>query len=316
MSCPTCGGSVRRFGKDRHAHQRWQCSECCRTFTERRPRPLGAMPLPFNKATDCLLHLIEGMSIRSTERLLGTHRDTIISALTTAGANCQRFLEEAVLGVPVSDVQVDEIWGFVFCKEKTRLRRGYGESCGDAYCYVALERNTKLVLAWHLGRRCPDDAVAFSDKLYDATDGRFQLSTDGFTPYRSAVPVVFGKRVDFAQLVKIYGTSPEDERRYTPPRIVGVRGIPCWGNPDMEKVCTSHVERSNLTMRMMIRRLTRLTNGHSKKRENHEAALALYFAFYSFCRRHQALGGTTPAMACGLADHVWTLGELLKKAGR
>lgn len=315
MFCPICGNAARRFGHDRHAHQRWQCLTCRRTFTERHRRPLGAMRLPFAKASDCLLHLIEGMSIRSTERLLGTHRDTIISALVTAGQNCQRFLETAVRDVVVEDVQVDELWGFVFCKEKTRLRNDYDEARGDAYWFVGLERHTKLVLAWHLGKRCPEDTLTFSRKLSEATNGRFHLSTDGYTPYRNAVPSVFGRRVDFAQLVKIYGTAAEAERRYIPPQVVGVRALPCIGNPDIGRICTSHVERSNLTMRMMIRRLTRLTNAHSKKWENHEAALALYFAYYNFCRRHQALDGETPAMASGLTDGVWTLGELLRKAG-
>jgi len=260
-----------------------------------------------------LRHLLEGTSIRSTERLVEVHRDTIITATVTAGKSCQRFLEHVVRSVQVSDVQADEIWGFVYCKERTRVRENWDEDCGDAYCFVALERYTKLVLAWHLGKRCPEDTDVFSGKLRAATNGRFQLSTDGYTPYRTAIPSAFRQEIDFAQIVKVYGNAPEAERRYTPPQVVGVTLVPCMGEPDMAKVCTSHVERNNLNMRMMVRRLTRLTNAFSKKWENHEAALGLFFAYYNFCRVHTTLK-MTPAMQAGLASRPWSLAKLLQKA--
>jgi IS1 family transposase len=215
----------------------------------------------------------------------------------------------------VADVQADEIWGFVYCKEKTRLRENWPDDCGDAYCYVAFERHTKLVLAWHLGKRCPEDTCTFSRKLFGATSGRFQLSTDGYLPYRTAIPSTFGPQIDFAQIVKVYGLDPESDRRYSPPAVVGVTLVPCVGDPDMDAVCTSHVERNNLNMRMMIRRLTRLTNAFSKKWDNHEAMLGLFFAYYNFCRWHMTLK-ETPAMRGGLTDHIWTLPELLERAAR
>ena len=311
MRCPVCQAEARRFGKDRNGNQRWQCRACCRTFLE--PRPLGTMRLSFDKAIYCLRHLLEGTSIRSTERLLEVHRDTIISAAVTAGKSCQRFLERTVRNLQVSNVQADEIWGFVYCKEKTRQREDWDEDCGDAYCFVALERYTKLVLAWHLGKRSPEDTNAFSGKLRAATNGRFQLSTDGYTPYRTAIPSTFGQKIDFAQIVKVYGNAPEAERRYTPPTVVGVTLVPCLGEPDMDAVCKSHVERNNLNMRMMNRRLTRLTNAFSKKWENREAALGLFFAYYNFCRVHVTLKAT-PAMKAGLASRPWSLARLLKKA--
>ncbi len=158
----------------------------------------------------------------------------------------------------------------------------------------------------------------FAEKLARATAGRFQLSTDGFTPYRTAIPNALGWRVDFARLVKVYGFPEGDDRRYGPPEVVSAVATPAYGNPDMNKVCTSHVERHNLTARMMIRRMTRLTNAFSKKWENHEAAMALFFAFYNYCRPHMTLTEaagtkTTPAMASGLADRVWTVAELLER---
>jgi hypothetical protein len=164
-----------------------------------------------------------------------------------------------------------------------------------------------------LGKRCPGDTDIFSRKLRDATSGRFQLSTDGYLPYRVAVPHNFGTQIDFAQIVKVYGNAPEAERRYTPPQVVGMTVITCGGHPDPDAVCTSHVERNNLNMRMMVRRLTRLTNAFSNKWENHEAMLALFFAYYNYCRWHMTLK-ETPAMRAGLTNHIWTLQELLEKA--
>jgi IS1 family transposase len=268
--------------------------------------------------------LLEGTSIRSVERLTGVNRNTLMSLLVTVGGRCQVYLYRAVRLIPVQNVQADEIWAFVGCKEKTRLRKGYGEEVGDAWCFTAIERTNKMLLAWHLGKRTPEATQEFADKLRHATRGRFQLTTDGFRPYPPAVRESFGQTVDYAQLVKVYHTPPREdaETRYSPGEVVDTYSVTCCGNPDPNKICTSHAERQNLTMRMTIRRLTRLTNAFSKKWENHEAALALYFAYYNYCRPHQTLTEvtrltgptrqTTPAMAAGLTDHVWSVGELLR----
>jgi IS1 family transposase/transposase-like protein len=312
MLCPTCGNHARRFGHDRRGRQRYQCPPCRRTFTEPEPRPLDRMRVPIDRALLCLRMLLEGCSVRSVERLTRTHRDTILDALVTTGSHCQRFLEESVRRVPVEDVQADEIWGFVGCKEKTRLRNDYAEMFGDAYCFTALERTTKMILTWHLGKRSPEDTREFALKLHNATSGRFQLTTDGYRPYLTAVPSTFGHGIDYATLVKVYGES-EDERRYSPPRVVSVVSTLRIGTPDESRICTSHVERSNLSIRMAVRRLTRLTNAFSKKWENHEAALGLFFAFYNYCRVHMTLK-CTPAVKAGLAIHTGTLAELLERA--
>jgi len=268
--------------------------------------------------------LLEGNSIRSVERLTEVHRDTIISAMVEAGAKCERFLEERVQSINVVDVEADEIWGFVGCKERTRLYRGLGEEVGDAWCFTAIERSTKMILAWHLGKRTPDSTAWFALKLANATNGRFQLTTDGYTPYRTEIPAMFGERIDYAALVKVYGaaTGNGTEVRYSPGEVIDTHSLVLLGAPEEDLICTSHAERHNLTIRMQVRRLTRLTNAHSKKWENHRAALGLFFAYYNFCRVHSTLtdntrdGGqptrkTTPAMAAGLADHVWSVEELL-----
>jgi transposase-like protein/IS1 family transposase len=314
MLCPLCQRPCRRFGYNRNGSQRHRCGDCRHTFTDATTRPVDRRRLDPGKAVLALRHLLEGSSIRSTERLVEVHRDTIMHAMVEAGQNCERFLERTMRRVDVEDVQADEIWGFVGCKERTRERRGYGEEVGDAWCFVAIERTSKLVIAWHLGKRTPDDTLAFAEKLRDATRGRFQLSTDGYRPYRTAIPTAFGLTVDFAQLVKVYGTPPEGpQTRYSPSEVVDTYTVVLLGRPAEERICTSHAERANLTIRMTLRRMTRLTNAHSKKWENHGAAFALYFGFYNFCRVHSTIK-TTPAVAAGLADRPWTVAELLERA--
>jgi transposase-like protein/IS1 family transposase len=313
MLCPICSAPARRFGRDRRGHQRFQCPACRRTFSDPNRPERDRRRLPADRAVFCLRLLLEGNSVRSTERLTGTHRDTILALLVEAGRDCQRLLETRLRRLTVADVEADEMWGFIGCKEKTRIRRGYGETFGDAYCYVAIERTNKLVVCWHLGKRCPEDTQVFIEKLWRATQEPYQLTTDGYTPYRVAVPNVFGRRLDFAQLVKVYGQPADDDHRYSPAEVVDIHAVVRTGRPDEDRICTSHVERSNLTMRMMIRRLTRLTNGFSKKWENHEAALGLFFAYYNYCRVHQTLR-TTPAVAAGLETETWTVADLLEQA--
>ena len=320
MQCPSCKSEARKFGKNRNGSQRFQCMECKATFTPVDDRPLGAMRLEPAKAIMCLRQLLEGTSIRATERLTGVNRNTIRSLVVIIGSRCKKLLESAIHGVKVDDVQADEIRGFVGMKEKTRVRLGLAEDgVGDVWCFTAMERHTKLILTHHVGKRTPEDTAHFADNLYHATSGRFQLTTDGFTPYRTTIPAILGDRVDFAILVKVYGHSEED-RGYSPGQVVDTIKTPCCGDPDEAGICTSHIERSNKTLRMQIRRMTRLTDAHSKKWENHEHAMALFFAFYNFCRPHGTLTKNaegrkraTPAMAAGLTDHVWSVGELLTK---
>ncbi len=252
------------------------------------------------------------MSIRAAARLTETSKNAIIEIMVTVGQRCKRFLKSRIKGIEVDEVECDELWGFIGCKEKTRERHGYGDELGDCYAYVAMERNSKLVLAYHVAKRSSEGEWEFVDDLYFATSGRFQVSTDGFTPYQSAIPLVFAFGVDFAQVIKRFGgVDSEDRRRYSPAQMIKTTITRGCGNPDLERASTSHSERLNLSIRMGNRRLTRLTNAHSKKWENHDAMLGLYFAHYNFCRKHETIK-TTPAVAQGLADHVWSLEELLE----
>jgi IS1 family transposase len=247
---------------------------------------------------------VEGCSIRSIERIRGVHRDTVLNVLVIVGNRCERLLEDLIHDLPGRDVECDEIWGYVGCKEKHNVN---GDPLrGDAYCFVGMERTTKLILAWHLGRRVGRDTMAFIEKLYSATTGNFQITTDGFPPYFDAIHTALGTRVDYAQLIKVYEGSSDGEHRYSPPRVVDATVKPMWGNPDPERICTSHVERQNLTLRMHMRRLTRLTNAFSKKWINLKAAHAIQFAYYNLCRIHQTLR-VTPAMEAGISNHVWGL---------
>jgi IS1 family transposase len=182
--------------------------------------------------------MMEGMSVRSIERLTDLHRDTILRVLVHAGAHCEQFLQTKVRAVPVRQVQCDELWGFVWCKEKNN--REQLEQRGDAYCFVAIERTSKLILAWHLGRRTAADTELFTEKLDQSTSGRFQLTTDGFAAYPEAVHYSLGTRVDFAQLVKVYAAPRDLDQRYSPASVVNAIPVQRWGEPDPQHICTSH----------------------------------------------------------------------------
>ncbi len=316
MNCPSCNEKAKKFGRHRNGLQRYRCTGCKKTFTEDHTRLLGEMILAEEKAISVLQHLVEGCSVRTTSRITGVHPRTILNLLSLAGERCGNLMNERIHGLRVKEVQCDEMWGFIGMKEKTKAKKGTDNPLlGDAYTFVAIERNSKLVLAWHLGRRTERDTVAFTEKLAAATDGKFQVTTDGFKPHQDAIVLSLGAQgVDFAQLVKLYASNPESETRYSPAECIGCKAVPIFGNPDSSKISTSHAERQNLTMRMQMRRLTRLTNAFSKKWEKLYAMLALYFAWYNFVRVHQTLR-VTPAMEAGIADHVWTIEEVLANAG-
>jgi IS1 family transposase len=242
-------------------------------------------------ANQVLSLMIEGMSISAIERHAGMNHNTILSLLKVAGKRCEQLLCNRIQNIQVEDVQCDEIWGFVQKKEAHKWPwEAHDDKRGDAYCFVAIERNTKLVLAHRLGRPTDEDTEKFAKDVRRATaPQRFQITTDGFKPYIRAFKTVLADRVDFAQLVKVYAVSQDGERRYSPPDVVEAVPYVRMGDPDESKICTSHVERQNLTIRMQMRRMTRLTNGFSKKWENLKAAYAVHFAYYNFCRRHSTL---------------------------
>jgi IS1 family transposase len=217
-----------------------------------------------------------------------------------------------IVNVPVKDIECDEIWGFIQKKEgHKRPEEAHDETIGDAYCFVAIERSTKLVLNFALGRRNKATTDIFIEGLRHATaDKAFQITTDGFAPYVKAISDTLADRVGFAQLIKVYRAGTEGEARYSPAEVASVEVVPVFGDPDPKRICTSIVERQNLTIRMQMRRLTRLTNGFSKKWDNLWAAYCLHFAYYNFCRIHRSLR-VTPAMETKITDHVWDMAELL-----
>ncbi len=256
--------------------------------------------------------LLEGNSIRSTMRITELDQNTIMKALVLAGERCEKIMGKLIVNVPVKNVECDEIWGFVQKKEGHKgPKEAHDESIGDAYCFVAIERDSKLILNFALGRRSRATTNVFIEGLRHATSSqKFQITTDGFAPYVKAISDTLGDRVSFAQLIKVYRSSVEGEARYSPAEVASTEVVPVFGNPDPARICTSIVERQNLTIRMQMRRLTRLTNGFSKKWENLWAAYCLHFAYYDFCRIHRSIR-VTPAMESGIADHVWDLSELV-----
>lgn len=304
---------AKKHGKDRNGNQRFRCRQCGQTFLEDRVKPIGEMRIDLDQAAMALGLMLEGMSVRATERMTGLHRDTICDLILTVGENCQRFLDSAVRNVQVTDVQIDELWSFVGCKEKTRQSRSYGEDQGDSWTFIAIERKTKLILAHLVGKRDGETATRFLRMVRGAVaDCHYQVTTDGLAAYQFAVPFELGSNVDYAMLIKQYASSQE-QTRYSPAVIIRSEKVPQFGNPDLNFVCTSHIERMNLTLRMQLRRFTRLTNGHSKSLAHHTAMQSLYFAWYNFCRKHETIK-TTPAVASGLAERPFTLLQLLQVA--
>jgi IS1 family transposase len=257
--------------------------------------------------------LVEGNSIRSTVRMTGVAKNTVMKLLGDLGLVCSIHMDYAMRDLTCERIQVDEIWSFVGAKEKHTRPERKAEGWGDVWTWVALDADTKLVPAYLVGPRDLTSAYAFMHDLRARLANRIQLTTDGHRTYLYAVPNAFGNEIDYAQLVKVYGTDQnprKPERRYSPGVVLEAIPSTVSGHPDPEHISTSYIERQNLTMRMSMRRYTRLTNAFSKKVENHVAAVSLHFMHYNFCRVHQTLK-TTPAVAAGVADHVWKLHEII-----
>ena len=276
-----------------------------RLSTEQRARIIGC--------------LCEGMSIRATVRVTGAAKNTITKLLQDLGMVCAAYQDTALVNLPSTRIECDEIWSFCYAKAKNVPEQHRGDfGYGDVWTWTAICADTKLVPSWYVGERNAEDAEIFMRDLASRLAHRVQLTTDGHKPYLSAVESAFGGDIDYAMLHKIYGaaTGKDNERRYSPAVCTGIDLRPVTGNPDMDKASTSYVERQNLTMRMGMRRFTRLTNGFSKKVENLAHAVSLHYMHYNFARPHKTLTKanngypTTPAMAAGVADHVWTLTEI------
>lgn len=259
--------------------------------------------------------LVEGNSMRATCRLTGAAKKTVERLLVSLGAACSTYQDEAFVNLPCKRVQCDEVWSFIGCKEKQVTKEKKEQRQGDCWTWTALCADTKLIPCWYVGTRDGGAAYHFIHDLAARLANRVQLTTDGHKAYLGAVEDAFGANIDYAMLVKIYGAAPEGgEVRYSPAQCMGARKAVQSGRPDYKHISTSFIERSNLSLRMGNRRFTRLTNGFSKKVENHEHSVALYMMYYNFCRIHQTLR-VTPAMEAGISDHVWSLEEMVGLLG-
>ncbi|MCK4224546.1 MAG: IS1 family transposase [candidate division Zixibacteria bacterium] len=263
------------------------------------------------KKTLVLSSLVEGNSVRSTERITGVHRDTILRLLQGVAKKCEKISNSTIKNVHVRYLQVDEIWTFVQKKQKRVTPEEKGaEFLGDQYVFVGIDAETKFVPSYVVGKRDGRTAYLFMQNLNKRVANRFQLTTDAFKAYLDAVDFTFGINIDYAQLKKLYNGNGAGREGYSPSDINGTVPMPITGKPKLECISTSFVERQNLTMRMQMRRFTRLTNAFSKKLKNLKCALALHFFHYNFMRIHQTLR-ITPAMASGITDHIWSWDDLL-----
>jgi IS1 family transposase len=264
------------------------------------------------KQAQIIAALVEGTSIRATCRMTGAAKGTVLKLLADVGKACSEYQGKMFRNLPCTKIQCDEIWAFCYAKDKNvpedkQDKFGYG----SVWTFTALCADTKLVPTWYIGNRDLTCATAFMKDLSKRLANRVQLTTDGHVMYLDAVPRAFGKEIDYSQLIKIYGNNPESEIRYSPAQCTGVRAKEVIGYPEGKYVSTSYVERQNLTMRMNMRRFTRLTNAFSKKVDNLGYAVALHFMYYNFCRIHQSLR-VTPAMKAKVTDHLWEIEDILK----
>jgi IS1 family transposase len=260
--------------------------------------------------------IVEGCSIRSIVRMTGASKNTVVKLLVELGAVCSDYLDKTLVDLPCKRVQVDELWSFCYAKAKnvTPAIIAKNHAAGDVWTWVAIDADTKLILSWIVGPRDSVTARIFVNDLARRLANRIQLTSDGLSLYLQAVERAFRGHVDYAQLVKIYGETSEGQKRYSPAECIGCERKAIVGDPSPEHVSTSFVERQNLTVRMGLRRFTRLTNAFSKKIENHVAALAIFYMHYNFVRIHQSLR-VTPAMATNVTDRLWSVQDIVGLLG-
>ena len=271
--------------------------------------------LTLERRTQAIGCLVEGNSIRSTERMTGIHRDTIMRLLVEVGTGCARLMDERMRALPCQRIQVDEIWAYVGKKQKQVTAEDDPNRVGDQWTFVALDPDTKRIPSYRIGKRDLPTAKLFMSDLSERLANRVQLSSDALRAYVDATEEAFAADIDYGQVVKIYEAEPIGPGRYSPPKVVAAKRTPIMGGPDPKHISTSLIERQNLTMRMSMRRFTRLTNAFSKKVENLHAAVALHSAHYNFVRTHKTLR-VTPAIEAGVSDRLWSLTDLVEQTSR
>lgn len=317
MTCNCCQGETKKFGQFKNRNglvQRFRCLRCGKTFSE--TQPLDGVRIETSKSVQVVKMLCEGVGIRAVSRLTGLSIHTVLNVLETAGAKCASLLDSKMRGLNVEFLQVDELFGYVECKQANTTAED--EFRGDQYTYLSIDRNTKLIVNWLVGKRTSENAHAFMQDLKLRIENRFQLSTDGFSGYTGhlgAVFQTFKREIDYGTEIKHFAAdsvsaTKRGNRRENPVKLQWCKRNAMIGTPDREFINTSHVERLNLTMRLFNRRLTRCTMGFSKKLANHKHMAALLIAFYNFCRVHSA-HKKTPAMAAGITNRIWNVEELI-----
>jgi transposase-like protein/IS1 family transposase len=317
-NCICCGGKIKKFGsfKTKAGNvQRYRCLKCGRTFNE--SKRFADLCLDENKIVQIVSCLTEGCGVRATARLCGIDKNTVLRVLEVIGEKAAKFHDRIVRNVIVDSLQLDELWSRVWAKQDKvgfeNLERG------DFYTFIGIDRESKLIVSHLTGKRNVENTHAFVEDLSKRVFGIVQVTCDGWSPYVNAIYEHLAYRANFAVMQKIYGTeeirnTPSNpNHRYSQPLCTGVKVEIRAGEPDVDKICTSHIERLNLSVRTFNRRFTRLALGYSRKLEFHRHAFALFVVAYNFCKRHQSLKGFTPAVAANLTDHNWTVAELVKK---
>jgi IS1 family transposase len=267
--------------------------------------------LPRAKRVQIIHSLVEGMSLRSSSRIADVSINTVTKLLIDAGAACSDYQDQVFVNLSLKRLQLDEIWAFCYAKQRAvPFAKNAPTDAGDIWTWVAIDAETKLIPSWLVGDRSGETAIRFVCDLSKRLGSRVQITSDGHRAYLEAVEAGFGADVDYAQLIKLYGEVPHPAGRYSPAQIQGAKMFCCTGNPDPAHISTSYVERQNLTMRMGMRRFTRLTNAFSKKAENHGLMVSLHFMHYNFCRIHKTLR-ISPAMAANVSDRLWSIEDIV-----
>ncbi len=316
VNCLCCSSPAKRFGSFKNRNrtvQRYRCIRCGKTFSEE--QPLGHLRVDHDKVIQICKLLTEGIGIRATARLTGCHTHTILEVLRVVGEKCDQLHDKLVRNVQTGSLQIDELWSKVG-RRQSRTQPGDTER-GDQYTFLAVTAREKLIVSYHTGKRDAGNTEAFIADVEQRISGRIQITTDGFSPYPEIVRRYLLPRLDYAVMQKIYDADQtegkEAKRRYSPPACTGVRVEIVAGVPREDRICTSFVERTNLSVRHFNKRFARLGLGWSRKLENHRAAISLFVAAYNFCKVHNTLG-TTPAHGAKLTDRPWTIEELIEKA--
>lgn len=311
-TCINCESSnLVKCGKTAAGTPRLKCKDCGNVFsTPKVAGPLGDMRLPLKKAAAICQLMTEGMSVRSIERITGVHRDTVLRLLVLVGEKCEKIMAEKIKNVSSQFVQCDEVWSFVECKQ----RKSRSKVTGDQYAFTALDMESKLLLGYAIGKRDGDTAHELMKQLAERIEGAPEISTDAFSAFAGAIEDAFLGEVHYTSINKQFHAQFDPGRaRYSPARLISQAKQIVFGKPDKDLASTSHVERSNLTIRMHMRRFTRLTNAFSKKLENLKAAFALHAVWYNFCRVHRTLR-CTPAQEAGIESSIWEMEDVLKAA--